>query len=111
MMSLSPKWLLSTLLLLLCVLAQQGSTSVICPLPSQPISTDNDGPPLTADDIARGIQALSKTSQLSEAQIGQINKTLANATELRARVSKLQSSRGQLQMHSAIIATELLESQ
>ena len=98
------------LALVLCLwFARSSKVSVITSSANRPLTTSL-GPPLTADDIARGVQALSQQGRLSLEQHTTLNKILAQAHPLRQEVSELQSARAEGHLENIELGARLLES-
>ena len=98
------------LALMLCLwFARNPKVSVVTSSVTRPLMTTL-GPPLTADDIARGVQALSQQGRLSHDQHTNLNQILAEARPLRQRVSELQAARVDGRIESIELGARVLES-
>ena len=102
------KLVVCLLLVSLCILAQAPPVAVYTALPERP-TIDGDGPALTADDIARGIQALRRRNALTEAQDKRIGEWIKLGRQLRSKQSSLQAKRSTLQLRASIEAATLLK--
>ena len=98
------------LALLLCLwFARSPKVSVITSSADRPLTTLL-GPPLTADDIARGVHALSQQGRLSDQQHKTLNHFLAQAHPLRQEISELQAARAKGRLENSELGARVLES-
>ena len=98
------------LALLLCLwFTRTAQVSVVTPLTTRPL-TEPLGPPLTADDIARGVHALSQQGRLSDEQHRTLNRMLSQALPVRRELSELQAARAESRLESSVLGARVLES-